>query len=1433
MNGVEFSTQYVNPQNIIWDFGDFSGSNLASPSHTFIGPGSYTVTFNATVGGVAVEDSIVIQVFDSPIADFTVVGLCLETPFQFTDISEGTNGSVIVNWEWTFGDGGSLNGVQNPTYSYPEPGLYDIGLIVTDENGCTDAIILQDLPVSGAPDLFIIVNPNPPTACDPPLTVEFSANANSNSPTGPDLTYSWEFGNGNDSEAANPPDQTYTDFGNYTYSLEVTDDQGCTASGQGAVNIDSPVADFTIVGVEDGVVCAAITIENLTSFNPVFDYGDGQSGSDLFYLYDAAGEYTVTMTVGQAGCSDTASLTFEVEIPEFEIVSDPTFLCSVPGEINLSVIGNAEVDSAAWFGPDQFTENIIDNDETAIVTVFYEDTVTYQINGFLPLNYNVTVYTANGCVANAQIQDTLWQPNALIFADVISGCAPLVVAFSDSSTFFEDQPGVQWEWFIDDEVIVNSDPSSVSYTFTEPGEYEPFLVVTNSAGCTDTSYAPIIYVGGLLPIDFDMNPNPVCIGEEVSFEALGDLSDFEYFNFDADDSRWEGCFLEDQQTFLFQNEPGVQDVTITAVYNGCASTFTQEFTINGAVGRSRFDCNCDTPLDYDFTAEIQNGSSWDWDFGDATQILNDNTNFQSHSYAESGDYNLVLTTYSDDGCPPFVDTLAVFVRQIEAILDPIDTLLCAGVMFDLNAGLSIDNQEFCYTGYTVFWGDDTPPNFNATGAFDHEYATTGEKIIRLAVIDVNGCRDTTNYTVDVFGISTELASDVITGCIPLDVLFDGSALADTTIVNLVWDFDDGTTQAGLDFDVAHTFNFPLNIDPFTQNVIPWQVTFTAFDTLGCTSSSMVNIIPIVPEVELGNVSDPTACVGDVISFTPSPNLPTWNYTWTIDGEVYNEATPIIQFNEAGTFDVLISIVDENGCLDDSFDTAVLDVQAYPIPIISSTADELEVLCYPLQASFTNVSDYNDEPEGTISWDLGNGSPVQPLNTVSTTFDAPGIYVADMEVSTSNGCSASITDTLVVVGPVASISVFPEEICKGESVLLTMSDTADVWVWEWDLGDGTIASGENPVEHSYFFNPAGGTVNPVLTVWSLDSVCSFSYTTPVDIYEVIADFDRNGETLITDSIHCDDTFDTFTNTSLNADIFEWDFGNGVTSTAENPPIQDFPPGTYSITLYAESSTLGCRDTIVKTMVIHPLPVALAEGGFICQGDEIQLFAEGGTSYSWTPPADLNSSVIADPLASPSFTTAYTVTVTDDNDCSSTAIANVNVFLPLPPFEVDTTIIIGEEVTIFLPPGIDGYTYEWSPDQWIDCIDCPVATSQPEEDIIYYILVSDTLGCFTIEYIVDIEVLPLSSVDVPLAFTPNGDGVNDIIYVRGWGIKELLTFQIYNRWGEQVYISEDIEEGWDGFYKGEIQNMDTYTYIVRVATYIDDAPLEKNGYIMLKR
>ncbi|MCX6182839.1 MAG: gliding motility-associated C-terminal domain-containing protein, partial [Bacteroidetes bacterium] len=147
-----------------------------------------------------------------------------------------------------------------------------------------------------------------------------------------------------------------------------------------------------------------------------------------------------------------------------------------------------------------------------------------------------------------------------------------------------------------------------------------------------------------------------------------------------------------------------------------------------------------------------------------------------------------------------------------------------------------------------------------------------------------------------------------------------------------------------------------------------------------------------------------------------------------------------------------------------------------------------------------------------------------------------------------------------------------------------------------------------------------------------------------------------------------------------------------------------------------------------------------------------------------------------------------------------------------------VVIGEVVDLGIDMG-EGYTYNWNTGvtKHLSCTDCPTPSLKVLEDGIYKLVIKDTLNCYESlkEYYICAE--KKYTVDVPSAFSPDGDGINDLAFVKGWGIEKLIVFRIFNRWGEIVFESSDINQGWDGIYKGQPQNMESYVYYAEVQFY----------------
>jgi gliding motility-associated-like protein len=107
------------------------------------------------------------------------------------------------------------------------------------------------------------------------------------------------------------------------------------------------------------------------------------------------------------------------------------------------------------------------------------------------------------------------------------------------------------------------------------------------------------------------------------------------------------------------------------------------------------------------------------------------------------------------------------------------------------------------------------------------------------------------------------------------------------------------------------------------------------------------------------------------------------------------------------------------------------------------------------------------------------------------------------------------------------------------------------------------------------------------------------------------------------------------------------------------------------------------------------------------------------------------------------------------------------------------------------------------------------------------------CWRVQSTFSVLILPYTTIDVPSAFTPNGDGINDLIFPDGWGIRRLNYFRIYNRWGQLLFETNEYRKGWDGTFEGIPQNMDTYIYQAEVETYLEIAPLKKSSTFKLIR
>lgn len=313
-----------------------------------------------------------------------------------------------------------------------------------------------------------------------------------------------------------------------------------------------------------------------------------------------------------------------------------------------------------------------------------------------------------------------------------------------------------------------------------------------------------------------------------------------------------------------------------------------------------------------------------------------------------------------------------------------------------------------------------------------------------------------------------------------------------------------------------------------------------------------------------------------------------------------------------------------------------------------------------------------------------------------------------------------------------------------------------------------------------------------------------------------------------------------NDATRPSTYTWTI-NGVTqiSITNELHITWTVPGNYNITV-VEHDNNGCDgDMRSGTVYVKPIPAANAgPDQVVCFGKIIQLNGSGGTTYQWSPSAYLSDPAIPNPIvnAPGAGVYIYQLQVSDNSGCATLKKDTVSITV-LPPARVfagnDTAITLNRP---FQLNAIDvfnsGFTsYAWSPAFGLNnsLIKNPVAVL--DRDITYVVTARTADDCIATDNI-RIRVFLGPEIYVPTIFTPNNDGLNDIFIPTYAGIKELKYFSVYNRFGELVYSTTNQANGWNGMYKGLLQNNGAFVWHVSGLDF-NGKTITKKGTVILAK
>jgi gliding motility-associated-like protein len=488
-------------------------------------------------------------------------------------------------------------------------------------------------------------------------------------------------------------------------------------------------------------------------------------------------------------------------------------------------------------------------------------------------------------------------------------------------------------------------------------------------------------------------------------------------------------------------------------------------------------------------------------------------------------------------------------------------------------------------------------------------------------------------------------------------------------------------------------------------------------------------------------------------------------------------------------------------------TTTLTVVVNPLPLIAVLPSNPSI-CFgqslPLQAS--GAMNYSWLP----STGLSNANIANPVASPSatTTYTVSG--------TTANGCSASTTVT-INVGATLNIIANPSNfnLCLGQSTNLSCNSSATSYTWQpvTGLSNSTIP---NPMA-----NPATSTTYTV--TGSNAQGCTGTATVNINVWP-LPNIDVNPK--ITNMCEGDTVMLQFTGgLSYTFSPNQYIIPIGGNAAYVFPVQSDI----YTITGY---DIHNCSNSTSAVINLEPKPTISIQsaGNEICIGDSLLLTATGGMNYTWEPPLSVfpsNGNLV---YVFPTQATTYTVTGTNANGCENTSIFSVELSSQSD-FKVikNRDIECGFNQAQLFASGAD--TYSWWPTQGLSNSNSATPIVQIDETTTFYVTGTKGPCVFTDSITVFVYKNNETDVFIPNAFSPNGDGVNDCVKPKHQANFIRYYFTVYNRFGNKVFSTYNLNDCWNGQYKNKDADVGNYFYFLKCETKCGE--IFKKGDIMLMR
>jgi gliding motility-associated-like protein len=1319
-----------------------------------------------------------------------------------------------------------------------KPITYTYKLIASYKGECPDS---ASKTITVYPIINADFDPHDTTSCNPTL-VNFRNISNGNVV---DSMYIWDFGDGNSSPVVNPIHKFENIFNStditYNVNLVATSPYYCRDTAKATVTVHPFLkAGFTVDTVRG---CSPLTIKlTNTSLNRkaiseyIWDFGDGVvrtvNKDTLVHTYPSnfSGSiinYRLLLTVKHAydnGCPDTISKQITV-YPKGQVsfVSSPgaSDICDSTS-LKFTTTANAAVSSYYWNFDDGNSSNEKDPNHLFTNNTVTDKTCHIMLVGLTNQYCNDTVFKDITVHAFLDPQFSL---------DASTFCAPFNANIHNKS-----RGGItNYEWTYGDGSKDNHYVTDTVHLYKNPTSsvFAPKikLVVTNSGGCKD-SVLQTINVYPEIKASFtpgnviECNPFPVSFKNNSTY--VNQVSKF--FKWEFGDNTTSD---EREPNHVFTN------LTNSSVIYPVKLTVTSDYN-----------CTDDT---------VQNISVY--------------------PYVEAK-----FTVDTVKGCSPF----------------PVNIH---------------NSSRGSITGYSWSYGDGEPNDNNPQASFVHTYINNStnnpgglplQRNLRLTVSNTNGkcfSKDSVMITVNP-EVEANFITDVLEGCNPLKVNFTDKS-GPTAPTRYSWEFGDGGTSASK--NTSHTFD---NLNSFEKT---FQTKLLVYSVYNCYDTASVKI-KVYPFIEAKFTFDNSpGCSPITAKIVNSSSAGVNGFEWSF-GDGQNSTISASTFNHTywnkGNAPVTYCprlIVSYNGMCKDTM-TQYLEV--YPEVVAQFTEDTLK-WCHPFNLKLTNTS----TNANYYTWSFGDKatsvleSPTHSYNNFGT---QDSVYNISLTATSTYNCFSKITKQVTVYPkPHALIDIDKSVSCPPfELQIRNLSVSGNFYNWDYGDGNNQLSTDLNPVYHTYDNLTASiATYDLKLMVQSVHN-CTDEITQSINVFpRVLADF-------VPDTAGCSPFLVPFTNKTVRAVTYKWDFGDNISSALKNPSHKFFNNSvndtTYKVGMIGFSE-LGCSDTAFRQITVYPQPMVefSALPSYLYFPDaQVNIDNQtnaGSWNYHWDFGDDKTTDVIEPILHEYLHWGEYNITLKAwSSNCSDSVTHRIRIFAAKPIADFDASENGCVPITInFTNQSTWATTYKWEFDDGSSSTEVNpshiytkdgkymvklTAYGDGGEDVTYrtvevypkpkvsfsvspsrvmlpeslvqtyntttlgytylwYFGDGDTarsfepahtykeLGKFDVTLNVWTEHQCFDSLvikeavlvegegklDYPNAFKPKTAGPNggkydlsnrgsDDTYIFHPYYKGVATYklEIYDRWGELLFETTDVNTGWDGYYKGKLCKSDVYIW-----------------------